>query len=39
MFLLVQAYNDFALFAGAGGDPQYAIEGDLSPHSELCLGM
>jgi type I restriction enzyme R subunit len=39
IFLRDQAYNDFAFFASPGNDPRYAIEGELSPHSELYFGM
>ncbi|MCA1708284.1 MAG: DEAD/DEAH box helicase family protein, partial [Actinobacteria bacterium] len=39
IFLRDQAFNDFSFFAGPGGDPRYAIEGDLSPHSALYFGM
>lgn len=39
IFLRDQAFNDFAFFAGPGGDPRYAVDGELSQHSALYFGM
>ena len=39
VFLRDQAYNDFAFFAGRHGDPRKAIDGELTPHSEIYFGI
>jgi type I restriction enzyme, R subunit len=39
IFLRDQAFNDFSFFAGPGGDPRYAIEGELPQHSAIYFGM
>jgi type I restriction enzyme R subunit len=39
VFLRDQAYNDFSFFAGPHGDPRYAIDSELAPHSEIYFGI